>query len=349
MNITTKHRGSGWHVSLEQHLTRLAERTLGLGISPRPSALGRRIQNVLIQRPAAMKSLSAPTRLSVAFGVFIAALIGLRLVSVAAAPIPSQSAQAAHVQADLKTSLAQLSRIGYAILQYTQDNDERLPDASHWMDEISPYLIPAQVTGKERQREMIALFHDPAAPAGQTWNYAYNRLLSNLPIAKVNNPAEVVEVFESTKGIRNANGIGRSIPQQGWHGVGTDYLFVDGHPKWYGPQGRQLPFRPDTPQTSAVAQKTRQQPSSTATLANQLANIIRLQSAKERAQQQFYVSTRSVKILHEDAARMKRSNSSSHHSMTAFLMKQANIDKANAAQAHAEIARIDAEMHALKR
>ncbi len=125
-----------------------------------------------------------------------------------------------------------LKQISLGIIQYTQDNNERFPDASHWADEISPYLVSSGVTGAERSRQLLDLFHDPSAPAGQTWSYAYNRALSHLSLAKLNLPAQVVMVFTSTQGIRNASDTGQSLPQPGWHFGGNVYAFTDGHVKY---------------------------------------------------------------------------------------------------------------------
>ncbi len=125
----------------------------------------------------------------------------------------------AQQQAEAVTSLSNERQIGLGIIQYAQDNNYTLPDADRWVDEIMPYI------------KNEAVFHDPSAPAGQKWSYAYNRNLSGVKLAQLDDPASTVEVFESTSGTKNASDVGASVPVPGRHPGGTDYLFVDGHAK----------------------------------------------------------------------------------------------------------------------
>ena len=122
--------------------------------------------------------------------------------------------------AEQMSSLSNLKQIGLGIMQYAQDHANTLPDADKWVDEIMPYV----------KSEM--LFHDPQAPAGQKWSYAYNTALSGVRIGAVNTPASTVIVFESTLGTKNASDGGASVPHPGWYKNGADYGFVDGHVKW---------------------------------------------------------------------------------------------------------------------
>ena len=138
----------------------------------------------------------------------------------------------AKAQADQDVSEANLHQIGLGIFQYAAAHDQHFPDAAHWMDQIIPYLVPSEITGAVRRQRIASLFHDPAAPAGQTWSYAYNRTLSGLTNSKIDNPNQIVAVFESSHGVRNASDGGQSVPQPGRHSGGTDFLFADGHTKW---------------------------------------------------------------------------------------------------------------------
>ena len=135
-----------------------------------------------------------------------------------AAPQVFAKADANMNEAESRTRLREL---GLGIIQYAQDHDERLPDAAHWVDEIMPY-IKSTVT-----------FHDPSAPAVQVYSYAYNPTLSHQSIAVLESPETTVIVFESTKGVKNASDTGQSVPHPGRHEGGTDYLFADGHAKWF--------------------------------------------------------------------------------------------------------------------
>jgi prepilin-type processing-associated H-X9-DG protein len=124
-------------------------------------------------------------------------------------------------------SQSHLRQLSLAVTQYGQDHDEIMPDAVHWVDEIMPYV------------KSKAIFHDPSAPASETWSYAYNRALSHNSLASISDPASTVVLFESIKGGKNASDTGKSVPQPGRHMGGTDYAFADGHVEWY-PDGSLL-------------------------------------------------------------------------------------------------------------
>ena len=127
-------------------------------------------------------------------------------------------------------SQANLKRIGLGVIEYEQDHDEIAPDAAHWVDQIMPYVKDKKV------------FHDPAASAGQTYSYAYNRALSHQELAMMEDPAHTVLAFESTAGVKNAADTGQSVPRPGRYDGGTDFLFADGHVKWL-PDGAKPSFK----------------------------------------------------------------------------------------------------------
>ncbi len=133
--------------------------------------------------------------------------------------VPQEVAEDAR-RAKRAASQANLKLIGLGVIEYEQDHDEIAPDAAHWIDELMPYVKDKRV------------FHDPAAPAGQSYNYAYNRALSHQELAMMEDPAHTVIAFESTKGVKNAADTGQSVPHPGRYDGGTDYLFADGHVKW---------------------------------------------------------------------------------------------------------------------
>lgn len=136
----------------------------------------------------------------------------------------------ARANAQRSSSLSNLKQLSLGILQYNQDNDERMPDAAKWVDEIWPYV------------KSQAVFHDPSAPADEPFNYAYNRALSRKTLAQFDAPAQTVMLFESTKGVKNASDTGQSVPVPGRHQGGTDYAFADGHVKWV-PDGTKLSYQ----------------------------------------------------------------------------------------------------------
>lgn len=123
-----------------------------------------------------------------------------------------------------------LKQIALGIIQYAQDHDEKMPDAATWVDEIMPYV------------KSEAIFHDPSAPAGEKWSYAYNRALSHQPLAALDSPAQTVLLFESNLGVKNASDTSQSVPVPGRHLGGTDYAQADGHAQWF-PDGTMPSFK----------------------------------------------------------------------------------------------------------
>ena len=118
------------------------------------------------------------------------------------------------------TSESNLKQLSLSIMQYTQDHDDKLPDADKWVDEIYPYV------------KSEAIFRDPSAPAGEKWSYAYNRTLSDVSLSKLDGPSSTVMLFESNSGLKNASDTGESIPIPGRHHGGSDFAYADGHIKW---------------------------------------------------------------------------------------------------------------------
>jgi prepilin-type processing-associated H-X9-DG protein len=141
-------------------------------------------------------------------------------------PVASRKAREA---ARATASLSNLKQIALGILQYAQTHNNRLPDASRWVDEILPYLLGSSASPADRENAAKGLFHDPSAPAGQEWSYAFNRNLSGLPMSSLTHPATTVLVFESTAGTKNAADTGTSVPHPGRHSEGSNYAFADGH------------------------------------------------------------------------------------------------------------------------
>lgn len=125
-----------------------------------------------------------------------------------------------------------LKQIALGVIQYAQDHDEKMPDAAHWVDEILPYVKTEEI------------FHDPLAPAGEKWSYAFNRTLSRQPLAAFDAPVQTVLLFESNLGVKNASDTGQSVPRPGRHLGGTDYVTADGHAQWF-PDGTKLSYRLD--------------------------------------------------------------------------------------------------------
>ena len=208
------------------------ERALGAGVAPFRSSLGRRIQRILAKGTPPMTEVSPRLRLTIAALTAATALGSLFLVSSvpAQAPAPLVIALTPEQQqsrALVTKNLANINTIGIAIAQYAQNNKEHFPHAEHWMDEIGPYLKDKNV------------FFDPFQPSARRYGYAFNRNCSGKPLAAFAKPAEIISVFDSTLGARNANDTGQSlryniVNAHRYIGIG----FVDGHVKWRNVQAR---------------------------------------------------------------------------------------------------------------
>lgn len=111
-----------------------------------------------------------------------------------------------------------LKQIALGLLQYQQDYDEKLPPAKNWQDMIMPYVKSQQI------------FNCPSVESGE-YGYAYNWRLSKYGLGKINDPAQMIELYETTNLKRNASGEGKDMAFR--HMDGTNLAFVDGHVKWF--------------------------------------------------------------------------------------------------------------------
>ncbi len=112
-----------------------------------------------------------------------------------------------------------LKQIALGIAQYVQDYDEVMPRARRWTDILQPYL-------KSRQ-----IFTCPALPSGKSNGYAFNSLLSQVSINRMNSMSGTVSVYETSNLSENvfAPGTGRAYR----HAGGANFAFADGHVKWF--------------------------------------------------------------------------------------------------------------------
>ncbi len=118
-----------------------------------------------------------------------------------------------------RSCLANLKQLGLGVMMYAQDNDQKLPDAGKWRDQILPYT----------QNEQI--FKCPAAPDLEC-AYAMNAALSGMKLADIEDWSQVVLFFESNLGVRNATAGPEAVADPPRHKGGNNYAFADGHVKW---------------------------------------------------------------------------------------------------------------------
>jgi prepilin-type processing-associated H-X9-DG protein len=159
---------------------------------------------------------------------------------------PSYQRTSAHDAAEMEehakglASISNLRQIGLAMILYAEAHDDYLPPARTWADAL--LLLPYWKSPTDSNFHPIELFRDPSAPAGQPWNYAFNRNLAGVRLSDIKDPAATVMLFESTSGVKNATDTGQSLPHPGRHSGGSYYVFADGRAKWFA-DGTKLSFQ----------------------------------------------------------------------------------------------------------
>lgn len=130
--------------------------------------------------------------------------------------------------------MSNMKMMGLAILEYEQDHDENMPDADKWMDEIKPYIDgPDEQNHTDSYNDMSHVMRCPSDSTDHAYSYSYNRQLSHVSLAQLQDPADTVMVFESSQHHRNQSDYGSSLQIPSRHRGGDNYLFADGHARRY--------------------------------------------------------------------------------------------------------------------
>ena len=128
-----------------------------------------------------------------------------------------ENARRSSCQSNLKQAML-------GILQYAQDYNDTYPTARKWIDEVMPYVKNEQI------------FRCPALPEGSNYGYALNQNLDKIQMAKMDNPAQTVAIYETSDLTRNAFGVADERAYR--HLGGSNLAFADGHIKWFA-QGQE--------------------------------------------------------------------------------------------------------------
>ncbi len=122
--------------------------------------------------------------------------------------------------------MSNLKQISIQMLGYAQDNDDKFPPASKWMDTIEPYRSPS--------KKDDSTYRCPALPEknADSYGYAYNRSVAGKPTVKITDPQEKMLVYDSETLTRSASDAGTSL-SAGRHSYGNNIAFADGHVKWF--------------------------------------------------------------------------------------------------------------------
>jgi hypothetical protein len=124
--------------------------------------------------------------------------------------------------------ISRLSKVASAQLLYAADHDEMLPPAEIWVDATWKYAAakdPGQVTESVFKCPVIAL------DRGGGYGYGFNAENGSLPLARIQDPATKVAVFDSKELSRNASGVpAEMFPERGRHSNGMEIViaYLDG-------------------------------------------------------------------------------------------------------------------------
>ncbi len=154
--------------------------------------------------------------LAVLAGVGGTCCIGFILLAAVLFPVFRQ----ARLAAQNSGCMSNLRQIGVSMNMYAASNDEQLPDANNWMDDI-------KLTGvRERQ------LHCPAVGRfnRSVYGYAFNKSFSKKPLHGLDTITPIV--FDSTLLGRNANSDESTVPIPGRHTLkgkpSDNVLLLDG-------------------------------------------------------------------------------------------------------------------------
>jgi prepilin-type N-terminal cleavage/methylation domain-containing protein/prepilin-type processing-associated H-X9-DG protein len=152
--------------------------------------------------------------------------------------------------------MSNLKQLALAAMQYTQDNDERLPPAIesnqtpvfYWFNGLDPYVNSLQVyicPSDSKHTAQAAYRYANGISYG--WNvYGLNYYFGTkyigyhnggIPLAAIDAPSETVMLGDNRDDSPNAWGIHYNSP--GYYPIGARHLeganfaFVDGHAKWF--------------------------------------------------------------------------------------------------------------------
>ncbi len=124
-------------------------------------------------------------------------------------------------KAPMASCMSNLKQISLSVIMYSQDYDETLPLAPQWAAQTAVYV---------KKPAADEVWHCPTATS--PYSYAMNRDLSSISLSRINEPYNVITLFESDAVIWNMSGGQESLPKPGRHSDGGIYALLDGHAKY---------------------------------------------------------------------------------------------------------------------
>ncbi len=139
--------------------------------------------------------------------------------------------------------MSNMKQIGLGVMQYLQDYDERyMPDHEEWVNAVQPYIKSQQIFRCPSLAESVNDFSPALASIDDRPNadYAINGLFAHgTAQASFQTVAEQIMMGERKKGephtdyhIDDLDEIKEHL-EEDRHLGGSNYLFADGHVKWY--------------------------------------------------------------------------------------------------------------------
>ncbi len=117
--------------------------------------------------------------------------------------------------------MSNMKMLGLSNLMYAQDYDEVMPKATQWMTDTKPYAA-----NDHSYRCPVVVTSDP-----QSYGYAFNSNLSQLPLSKVVSPQATCVLFESSNTTADSNDPMTSLVTPYRHNGKNVFTYVDGHVK----------------------------------------------------------------------------------------------------------------------
>ena len=160
----------------------------------------------------------------------------------------------AREKARQSSCLSNVKQIGLGVMQYIQDYDERFPKGSgytaaatiistygEWYINCQPYMKNTQIMtcpSYNNSAHRIYGGGTSSTALGYGVDYTRNTFLDhNDPLAKLKEPASVIYLTEGTNNYCRLRCRASEGTNYGWHNLrhneGSNYLFVDGHTKWF--------------------------------------------------------------------------------------------------------------------
>ena len=144
----------------------------------------------------------------------IALAFGFAAVSAVLPPFQSQNRE----RPEKAVCLSNVKNIALAIQMYATDNDDMLPSADAWCDQLDGYT----------KNRGVFLCENSWGTASA---YAYNDALDRARLARLAEPSMLIAIFESNAGW-NAHGGPELLVKEPRHLKGDNCGFADGHAAW---------------------------------------------------------------------------------------------------------------------